>query len=66
MTDTSNIREPAEIPAVELIGRSAVMPMSAAGLSADEPVRGPGEKYTGPVWWPAHHLPKLGEYPRGL
>jgi hypothetical protein len=111
MTDPANIRELADIPAVEVITRSAVMLMSAAaeklGLSAedpdnspnrdldearrlitalaglvtasaeylgphagpvrdglktlqltfressavpDEPGRGPGEKYTGPVW----------------
>jgi hypothetical protein len=41
MTDVSNIRELAEIPAVEVITRSAVMLMSAAaeklGLSADDP-----------------------------
>ncbi|MDT5079472.1 MAG: hypothetical protein QOJ80_4109, partial [Mycobacterium sp.] len=41
MTDPLNIRELAEIPAVEVITRSAVMLMSAAaeklGLSAPEP-----------------------------
>jgi hypothetical protein len=41
MTDASNIRELAEIPAVEVITRSAVMLMSAAaeklGLSEEEP-----------------------------
>ncbi|GFG48984.1 hypothetical protein MAGR_04250 [Mycolicibacterium agri] len=111
MTDPPNIRDLADIPAVEVISRAAVMLMSAAaeklGLSAespedsphrdldearrlitalaglvtasaeylgphagplrdglkslqlafregsaapDEPGRGPGEKYTGPVW----------------
>jgi len=41
MTDPTNIRELAEIPAVEVITRSAVMLMSAAaeklGLSAEDP-----------------------------
>lgn len=41
MTDDSNIRELADIPAVEVITRSAVMLMSAAaeklGLSAEDP-----------------------------
>ena len=41
MTDPTNIRELSEIPAVEVITRSAVMLMSAAaeklGLSAEDP-----------------------------
>jgi hypothetical protein len=41
MTDSPNIRELADIPAVEVISRSAVMLMSAAaeklGLSSDDP-----------------------------
>ena len=41
MTEVPNMRELAEIPAVEVITRSAVMLMSAAaeklGLSADDP-----------------------------
>jgi hypothetical protein len=45
MTDDSNIRELADIPAVEVITRSAVMLMSAAaeklGLSAEDPDESP-------------------------
>ena len=45
MTDASNIRELAEIPAVEVITRSAMMLMSAAaeklGLSAEDPDESP-------------------------
>jgi hypothetical protein len=41
MTESTNIRELSEIPAVEVITRSAVMLMSAAaeklGLSAEDP-----------------------------
>jgi Domain of unknown function (DUF1844) len=45
MTDSPNIRELADIPAVEVISRSAVMLMSAAaeklGLSSDDPTDSP-------------------------
>jgi hypothetical protein len=45
MTDPTNIRELADIPAVEVITRSAVMLMSAAaeklGLSAEDPDESP-------------------------
>jgi hypothetical protein len=45
MTDGSNVRELADIPAVEVITRSAVMLMSAAaeklGLSAPDPAVSP-------------------------
>lgn len=45
MTDVPNIRELAEIPAVEVITRAAVMLMSAAaeklGLSEDDPEESP-------------------------
>ena len=44
MTDTPNIRELADIPAVEVITRAAVMLMSAAaeklGLSSEDPLHG--------------------------
>jgi len=45
MTDSSNIRELADIPAVEVISRASVMLMSAAaeklGLSSDDPITSP-------------------------
>ena len=45
MTDPPNIRELADIPAVEVITRAAVMLMSAAaeklGLASDEPTKSP-------------------------
>jgi hypothetical protein len=45
MTDSPDIRELADIPAVEVISRSAVMLMSAAaeklGLSSDDPADSP-------------------------